>query len=166
LFIQLATGRYHLQMAGNKVTVCLNCKKTFSNPSNLKKHLKKFHPDEIKEKVYNFSCGICGRHFSYKKKIGAPCKNHPINPTELINLGFYSNSRNFWIDFTSRVTLPAPQFSTRLQKSLKIVSYVNTSFFVTLMAFIDNVLSELYHYFTYYQEPYGQQLSLHQCQYF
>jgi hypothetical protein len=34
-----------------------------------KKHLKKFHPDEIKEKVHNFSCEICGRHFSYKKNL-------------------------------------------------------------------------------------------------
>jgi hypothetical protein len=73
LFIQLATGRYHLQIAGNKVTVCLNCKKTFSNPSNLKKHLKKFHTDEIKEKVYHFSCEICGRH---KKNLVYHVKTH------------------------------------------------------------------------------------------
>jgi hypothetical protein len=31
-----------------------------------------------------------------------------------MNLGFYSNTQNFWVDFTSRVTFPpAPQFSTR-----------------------------------------------------
>ncbi|CAH1377318.1 unnamed protein product [Tenebrio molitor] len=26
---------------------------------------------------------------------------------ELINLGFYSNAQNFWVDFTSRVNFPS-----------------------------------------------------------
>ncbi|XP_072384455.1 uncharacterized protein [Diabrotica undecimpunctata] len=57
---------------------CKNCKKVFLNTSNLRKHIKKFHPELVQVEVvnYNFKCRICGNNFNHKKHLRYHEKTH------------------------------------------------------------------------------------------
>lgn len=52
---------------------CERCLKIFSDISNLRKHVKKFHPNETltlgkykEPQVYSYSCNYCDKHFTHK----------------------------------------------------------------------------------------------------
>lgn len=55
---------------------CLECNLNYSNIFNLRRHVRKVHPQSVDvlapmkktdSQVYNYSCSICTRNFSYKK---------------------------------------------------------------------------------------------------
>lgn len=74
-----------MEEINNSKIICEQCKRKFSNSSNLKMHVKKFHPNEEEyfkslqvqnNKDYDFCCNYCCKRFTYKKHLRFHMKTH------------------------------------------------------------------------------------------
>lgn len=93
----------HLIEMVNKCEICL---KNFSDISNLRKHIKKFHPGEVQvigkyktEQDYAYTCQYCAKHFSYKHHFNAHLKNHVPDQNDLTIVDNLDNGSKVIISF-------------------------------------------------------------------
>lgn len=67
----------------DKNTCCQLCKKEFFKSSNLRRHIKRFHPETFEplpKKQFAFTCEVCGKNFSYVRNYRSHIKTHDPNP--------------------------------------------------------------------------------------
>lgn len=67
----------------DKNTCCQICVKEFFKVSNLRRHVKRFHPEIFKplpKKQFAFTCDVCSKNFSYIRNYRCHVKNHDPNP--------------------------------------------------------------------------------------
>ncbi|KAL3273751.1 hypothetical protein HHI36_015179 [Cryptolaemus montrouzieri] len=68
-------------------TYCHKCKREYSGVSNLRRHIKKFHPDipppYQEKKNYPFTCEECGKNFSYMRNFKSHKKSH-LPPDQVV----------------------------------------------------------------------------------
>ncbi|KAK9885211.1 hypothetical protein WA026_010716 [Henosepilachna vigintioctopunctata] len=68
-------------------TYCHVCKREYSGVSNLRRHIKKFHPNipppYQEKKDYPFTCEECGKNFSYMRNFKSHKKSH-LPPDQVV----------------------------------------------------------------------------------
>ncbi|XP_045476865.1 uncharacterized protein LOC123682343 [Harmonia axyridis] len=68
-------------------TYCHECKREYSGVSNLRRHIKKFHPEipppYQEKKDYPFTCEECGKNFSYMRNFKSHRKSH-LPPDQVV----------------------------------------------------------------------------------
>ncbi|XP_050499306.1 zinc finger protein 596-like [Diabrotica virgifera virgifera] len=88
-------------MNTSKVVECLICGKTFSSSSNVRKHVKKLHPDRVLEESYDHimntskvvKCSICKKTFSTSSNLKKHAKK--FHPDTVLVESYYKNSKHF-----------------------------------------------------------------------
>ncbi|CAH0554828.1 unnamed protein product [Brassicogethes aeneus] len=64
----------------NNSLTCAECSSVFSTRSNLKKHVKKFHPDQIKAyfvpRKFTYTCKTCGHGFTHRRNYICHARKH------------------------------------------------------------------------------------------
>lgn len=74
-----------------RANACLKCDTNFSTSANLRRHVKKLHPDSIEElapmkyknpKNFLYSCTICNKNFNYKNDFLRHQKTHKASTSE------------------------------------------------------------------------------------
>ncbi|XP_044758430.1 uncharacterized protein LOC123316424 isoform X2 [Coccinella septempunctata] len=66
----------------DKNTCCQICVKEFFKVSNLRRHIKRFHPESFQplpKKQFAFTCDVCGKNFSYIRNYRCHLKTHDPN---------------------------------------------------------------------------------------